>query len=614
MEFSDVRKLNLPDAVKDMSYEDLDELCSAVRKEIIETVAENGGHLASSLGCVELTVALLKVFDPNKDKVIWDVGHQSYAYKILTDRAERFSDIRKKGGISGFPKPEESHFDAYATGHSGCSVSAAFGISTGEALSGSDAKTVAIIGDASFTNGMVFEALNHLGNSKKNLVIVLNDNGRSIAKNHGAFARYLLHTRTRTSYYNLKKRVERFFKKLGIFGKPFIKLINWFKRCLRAMFLPSTLFESLGVEYLGPIDGHDIEETVSVFKRAQKMNRPVLVHLTTVKGKGYEPAVLNPENFHGVPGFDIETGILKSSAGDSFSTVFGRKLSKLADNDDRICAITAAMEAGTGLNVFKKAHQERFFDVGIAEEHAVSFACGLAKAGMKPVFAVYSAFLQRAYDQLLIEAAFQKLPVVFAIDRAGIVGEDGETHQGVFDVSYISHIPNIKIYAPFSYDELEAMLEEALAADSPVAIRYPRGKQGYVPTDYKYEGKAYHYQQGGDILTATYGRTYSALSRVVEEEKLPVSVLKLNSIKPFELPDEVFEYDTIVFFEESAKIGGIAEQMLVVLNEKGWRGKFVINAIGDSFIPHSTVSEAMHEVGLDEQAISGKLREILAER
>lgn len=613
MEFSEIRKLNMPQAVKDMKKEDLDELCSVLRAEIIKTVSENGGHLASSLGCVELTVALLRVFDFSKDRVIWDVGHQSYAYKLLTGRAEEFSTLRKKGGISGFPKPEESEYDSYATGHSGSSVSAAFGMSTGEDINNGDSKTVAVIGDASFTNGMVFEALNHLGNSKKNLVIVLNDNGRSIAKNHGAFARYLLHTRTRMSYYNLKKKVERFFKKLGFLGKPFIKLLNWFKRWLRAMLLPSTLFESLGVEYLGPIDGHDIEATVDVFKRAYKMNRPVLIHLTTVKGKGYEPAMSKPENFHGVSGFDVETGVLKSSSGDTFSTVFGRKLAELAANDGKICAITAAMTSGTGLDQFKNLHPNRFFDVGIAEEHAVSFACGLAKSGMKPVLAVYSAFLQRAYDQLLIEAAFQKLPVVFCIDRAGLVGEDGETHQGIFDVAYVSHIPNMSLYAPFCYSELEEMLQQALDLNAPVALRYPRGKQGYIPKGYKYNGEPYTYTDGGSVLAVTYGRTYSALCECIETNKLPVSLLKLNSLKPLELPEQMLKYSTIVFFEEGIKTGGIAQQTLSLLNERGWRGKFIIKAIEDSFISHSTVDEALKDIGLDKESILSVLRELLAE-
>lgn len=612
MEFSEVRKLNMPDAVKDMKSEQLDELCQAVRDEIIKTVAQNGGHLASSLGCVELTVALLKVFDLSKDRVIWDVGHQSYAYKLLTDRADEFSGLRKKGGISGFPKPDESKYDSYATGHSGSSVSAAFGMSSGEAINNSDSKTVAVIGDASFTNGMVFEALNHLGNSKKNLVIVLNDNGRSIAKNHGAFAKYLLHTRSRMSYYNLKKRVERFFIKLGFFGKPFIKLINWFKRWLRAMLLPSTLFESFGVEYLGPIDGHNIEESVAVLRRAYKMNRPVLVHMTTVKGKGYEPAETMPENFHGVSGFDVETGLINPSNGDTFSSIFGKKLTELANSDERICAITAAMTSGTGLTPFKLAHHNRFFDVGIAEEHAVSFACGLAKSGMKPVFAVYSAFLQRAYDQLLIEAAFQNLPVVFAVDRAGVVGEDGETHQGVFDVSYISHIPNMSIYAPFCYAELEAMLEEALAQNSPVAVRYPRGKQRYIPEGYEYNKRSYSYMEGGNVLAVTYGRTFSTLTECLSEEKLPVSVLKLNKLKPLEIPEEMLKYQKIVFFEEGIKTGGIAQQMLSLLNERGWRGRFIIKAVEDTYISHSTVDEALKDIGLDKASILSQLRELLS--
>ena len=611
MDIADIAKLNMPYAVRDMKPEELAALADAVRGEIIATVSENGGHLASSLGCVELTVAMLKVFDLSKDHVIWDVGHQSYAYKILTGRAESFGTLRKKDGLSGFPKPRESEFDAYATGHSGSGVSAAFGMASADALKGSDAKSVVVIGDASFSNGMVFEALNSIGNSRKNLVIILNDNGRSIAKNHGAFARYLLRTRTRMSYYNTKKRVERFFKALGVFGKPFIAFFNWIKRLLKAMLLPTTLFESLGVEYLGPIDGHNIEGAVSVLKRAQRMNKPVLIHVTTVKGKGYEPALSAPESFHGVSGFNVDTGKVNGDAGGTFSSAFGEALTGFAEKDGRICAVTAAMTAGTGLKPFKEKFLNRFFDVGIAEEHGVSFCCGLAAQGMKPVFAVYSAFLQRAYDQLLIEAALQKLPVVFAVDRAGVVGEDGETHQGLFDAAYLTQIPDMTVFAPAFRDELGVMLGEALALSGPSAVRYPRGGEGAKPEGYSYNGAAYDHKAGGSVLAVTYGRLYSELCAAIESEKLPVSVLKLNRIKPLEFPDEALKYDRIVFFEEGIKTGGIAEQTLAELTASGWRGEFIIRAVEDEFIPHSTVKEALAGLGLDRAGIAALLKETL---
>lgn len=612
MQFSEIPKLNMPDAVRDMKLGEMQELAAAVRDQIIATVSQNGGHLASSLGCVELTVAMLKVLDLSKDRVVWDVGHQSYAYKILTGRAEEFGTLRKKDGVSGFPKPHESAYDAYATGHSGNSVSAAFGMSVADALKGKDSKAVAVIGDASFSNGMVFEALNHIGNEKKNLIIILNDNGRSIAKNHGAFARYLLHMRTRMSYYNLKKKVERFFKSLGIFGKPFLAFFRWVKRLLKAMLLPTTLFESLGIEYLGPIDGHNIEDTVAVLKRAYRMNKPVLIHVTTVKGKGYEPAAAKPEKYHGVPGFDIETGKMNGSSEGSFSAAFGSALTELAEKDGRICAVTAAMTSGTGLKKFSEKFPDRFFDVGIAEEHGVSFCCGLAASGMKPVFAVYSAFLQRAYDQVLIEAAFQRLPVVFAVDRAGIVGEDGETHQGLFDTAYLTEIPNITVYAPSYRDELKAMLREALTLETPSAVRYSRGGEGSRPDGYEYKGAPYDYRRGGKILAVTYGRLYSALPEAVIQEKLPVSVLKLNRIKPIEFPNETKKYNRIIFFEEGIKTGGIAEQMLTMLNEQGWRGEFVIRAVDDKFVPHSTVAEALSDCGFDRAGISAAIKELIS--
>ena len=611
MQFSEISKLNMPDAVREMKSDQLKELADAVREKIISTVSENGGHLASSLGCVELTVALLKVLDLSSDRVIWDVGHQSYAYKILTGRAEQFDTLRKKDGISGFPKPHESKFDAYATGHSGNSVSAAFGMSVAESLKGSAAKTVAVVGDASFSNGMVFEALNHIGNSKKNLIIVLNDNGRSIAKNHGAFARYLLRTRTRMSYYNVKKSVEHFFESLGIFGKPFIAFIKWFKRILKAMLLPTTLFESLGVEYLGPIDGNDIEAAVSVLKRAYRINKPVLVHVTTVKGSGYAPATEKPESFHGVSGFDIETGMMHGGSAESFSASFGSALSELAREDERVCAVTAAMASGTGLEAFAKEFPDRFFDVGIAEEHGVSFCCGLAASGMKPVFAVYSSFLQRAYDQVLIEAAFQELPVVFAIDRAGIVGEDGETHQGLFDAAYMTEIPNITVYAPAYLNEQKAMLKQALAHEAPAAIRYPRGGEWHKPAEYSYGGEPYLLTGSGKVLAVTYGRLYSELCAAVEGESLPVSVLKLNRIKPIEFPSEMLGFDKVIFFEEGIKSGGIAEQLLAKLNESGWRGEYIIRAVDDKFVSHSTVAEALSECGLDKTGIADALKKLI---
>lgn len=604
---SDIQNMNMPEDIQTLDDNQLAELCQAVRDMIIGTVSQNGGHLASSLGSVELTVALLKAFDVSKDRIVWDVGHQCYAYKILTGRASEFDTLRKKNGISGFPKPDESKFDSYATGHSGNSVSVAFGMTVGDLLQENNSKTVAVIGDASFSNGMVFEALNHAGNSGKNLIIVLNDNGRSISKNKGALARHLLHLRTRMSYFNFKKRVERMFNRLGVFGKPFIKVSNWFKRLVKAILLPTTLFESLGLDYLGPIDGHNISELVSVLNRAKKMNKPVLIHVITVKGKGYKPATDNPENYHGVSGFDINTGELRKTSASSFSSVFGNKLTELAKNNNKICAVTAAMSSGTGLESFKTNFKERFFDVGIAEEHAVSFSCGLAKSGMRPVFAVYSSFLQRAYDQLLIEAAFQRIPVVFAVDRAGIVGEDGETHQGIFDVAYASHIPNITIYSPSYYCELENTLSFSVSSENTSVIRYPKGPEGYVPEWYSYDGENYFYRDNGDVLAVTYGRIFSNLAQAIDEMNSKVSVLKINRIKPLVIPDSVLKYDRIVFFEEGIKIGGIAEQMLSFLVEKGWKGKYETVAVDNTYIQHSSVAQALELFGLDVQSIKNKL-------
>lgn len=608
MHVFDIKNINMPDDIKVLNDNQLQDLCQTVRSIIIETVSRNGGHLASSLGSVELTVALLKSLDMKKDRIIWDVGHQSYPYKILTGRVDQFVFLRKKDGISGFPKPDESPYDFYATGHSGNSVSAAFGMVVADSLRNEDNKTVAVIGDASFSNGMVFEALNHAGNSGRNLIIVLNDNGRSISKNKGAFARYLLNLRTRMSYYNFKKKVEKFFKHLGFFGKPLIKFSNWMKRSIKAILLPTTLFESLGLEYLGPINGHDINELVSVINRAKKMNKPVLIHAITVKGKGYKPAVDNPENYHGVSGFDVLTGEINKTNCSTFSSVFGDELTRIAGLDKKVCAITAAMTSGTGLDVFKAKYKNRFFDVGIAEEHAVSFSCGLAKAGMKPVFAVYSAFFQRSYDQLLIEAAFQKLPVVFAVDRSGVVGEDGETHQGIFDVAFTSHIPNVSIYCPAYYDELKDMLRSSIESNSVSIIRYPRGSEGYRPLWYKYNNSDdYYFCDNGGILTVTYGRIFSNLAQAIDQLDIPISVLKLNHLKPLIVPNEINKYKQILFFEEGIKTGGISEQFLTLLTENGWKGSYEIVAVDDCFVQHSNVEQALESIGLDTISIKNKI-------
>ncbi len=600
-----------PADLKKLSAEELDILAGEIRSEIIDTVSENGGHLASNLGVVELTIAIHTVFDLPNDKVVWDVGHQSYAHKILTGRCDVLNTIRTENGISGFPKRSESKYDAFDTGHSSTSVSAAFGIACADSLNNEKNYTIAVIGDGALTGGLAFEGLNCAGRSKERLIVILNDNKMSISKNVGSMARYLTKIRIQPSYIRAKSRVHRKLDRFNGVGRAITNTIRNIKNWIKINLLGNrkTMFEQLGFNYYGPLNGHDIQQLQSALKAARYSKGAVLLHVCTVKGKGYEFAEKNPKNYHGISAFDMETGEPKSSS-KGYSDVFGEVICRAAENDKRICAITAAMAMGTGLSDFSKKYKNRFFDVGIAEEHAVTFASGLAAGGMIPVFAVYSTFLQRSYDQILHDAALQKLHIVLAIDRAGIVGEDGETHQGIFDIAFLGTIPNVTMFAPSSFYELQKMLLCAIYdTECIAAVRYPRGGELYIPEKYKYDGEDYSFygNKKAAVLIVTFGRIFSnactALEHLEKNGK-DVCILKLNKIMPINenAVYEAMNFDDVYFFEEGIKNGGIGERFAFLMYQKGFRKNIQLVAI-DNFVKQAKVDSALAKLGLDAEGI-----------
>ncbi len=504
-----LEKINFPEDIKKLSIDKLDTLAAEIRAFLINSVSETGGHLASNLGTVELTIAMHYALTCPRDKIVWDVGHQSYTHKILTGRKEEFKTLRKLDGLSGFPKTNESRYDAFNTGHSSTSIAAAIGLAKARDLNGDTYNVVAVIGDGAMTGGMAYEALNNAGRDNTKLMIVLNDNQMSISENVGAMSTYLNQLIVSQKYVNTKSGIQKKLKQMPVGGEALYNLMSKTKDGLKQMLMPSSIFEELGIKYVGPIDGHDIKRLVHVFNKAKKLNMPVLIHVITKKGKGYKPAEQQPSVYHGVGKFDAKVGIqsVKDKPA-TYSDIFGRTLVELGARNDRICAITAAMPLGTGLNEFGNIYPKRFFDVGIAEEYAVTFAAGLAKGGYVPVFAVYSTFLQRSYDQILHDVCIQNLHVIFAIDRAGIVGDDGETHQGIYDISFLAHIPNLTVMAPKNGEELKKMLEFAVEHNGPVAIRYPRGTASNImysvnnPIEY---GKSENIYSGEEIALVSYG-------------------------------------------------------------------------------------------------------------
>ena len=602
--------LSLPADLKRLTIPQCKRLCREIRSMLINTVSKNGGHLASNLGSVELTVAIHRVFNSPQDKIIWDVGHQSYTHKILTGRLDRFNTLRKENGISGFPRPSESVHDAFIGGHSSTSISVACGIAEAMKMQGKDANyAVAVVGDGALTGGMVYEGLNNAGKDRKNLIVILNDNNMSISKNVGALSKYLTTIRANQGYLKTKSAVEKALSKTPVMGKPITKALKVSKDKIKGVIYPdTTIFDDLGFIYLGPVDGHDIAAIEMVLNTAKVYRHPVVVHVNTIKGKGYLPAEKNPGEYHGISKFDVLTGNPEVSGEDSYSTVFGKELVRLAWKDKRICAITAAMKYGTGLQFFASEFKDRFFDVGIAEQHAVTFSAGLASMGLIPVFAVYSSFLQRSYDQLIHDAAICNTHIVLGIDRAGIVGEDGETHQGIFDIPMLTTIPNTAIYSPSNYEELKLCLYDAIYKEKGIAcVRYPRGKdtsnfdKNKLNTNYTLTTN--NKGHDSDILLISYGRIYNNFREVVymlAGENIYADTLKLTKIYPYDkkIIDIAADYSKIFFFEECEASGGISQHFSANLLEKGYNGKFVKVAI-NGFVEQASMENALHKLKLD---------------
>ncbi len=610
-EYKLLSTIKSPEDVKKIKSEDVPSLCTEIREKLVEVVSVNGGHLSPNLGVVELTVAMHRSFDFPKDSLVWDVGHQSYTHKLLTGRFSKFDTLRQKDGISGFPKRAESIYDDFNTGHSSTSISAAFGIANAKQLTGDQSHTIAVIGDGSFTGGLAFEAMNNAGRFNKNFIVVLNDNKMSISKNVGAIPRYLTTVRIQPWYIRVKRGTEKILTKIPVIGWGIKGVLRRSKSKIKNLVYKNTLFDCFGFTYLGPIDGHNVEELENAFTAAKKSRTPVLVHVVTKKGKGYQPAEDNPGEFHGIGQFDIDSGEPISSH-KGFSAEFGKTMCEFAQTDDKLCAITAAMTGGTGLNEFSKQYKNRFFDVGIAEEHAVTFGCGLASKGMRPVFAVYSTFLQRAYDQLIHDAALGDLHLVLAVDRAGIVGADGETHQGVFDVSMLNSIPNTTVFSPTYFDGLRMSMYEALYNQEGLAVvRYPRGGELYKPEGFGEESTDYNIygDTNADYLIVTYGRmfSYAAKAReLLKEQGVNVCLLKLCKIKP--INPETVEYakgfKSVWFFEEGIKNGGIARTFSDKLTHVGFTGNYHLKAIHDKFVKQMSVNEALKMLKLDSEGMT----------
>jgi 1-deoxy-D-xylulose-5-phosphate synthase len=606
--------------IKRLTVEELKELAGELREIIIERVSKNGGHLSSNLGVVELTIALHHVFNTPVDKILWDVGHQSYSHKLLTGRYGRFSSIRKYRGISGFPKREESEHDAFGTGHSSTSISAALGIIEGRDKNKEDFKVIAVIGDGAMTAGLAFEGLNNAGQLNKDLIVVLNDNEMSISQNVGALSAYLNRILTGEFYQKFKKETKSFIEGIPKLGGKAAKVAQKTEEMLKGIFLPGIIFEELGFNYVGPIDGHNIELLISTLKRIKAATTPTLIHVITKKGKGYEYSEKSPSVFHGIGPFNIETGIPVGGKGPSYHEVFGEILTEIGGRDGKVIAISAAMKEGTGLEGFAEKYPDRFYDVGIAEPHAVTFAAGLAIQGLKPVVAIYSTFLQRAYDEIIHDVCLQNLHVVFAIDRAGIVGEDGPTHNGMFDLSYLRHIPNMVVMAPKDHIELKTMLELALKHNGPVAIRYPRGKADSPVNNYPAltggtlvslkDAEAEILRDGKDIVLMALGNTVSPVLTAADRlrrDGIEAMVINARFIKPLdrELISSVASMvPRIITIEENVLEGGFGSAVLEFLNEMEIHNVRVKRlGIPDRFIEQGQQSELRNKYGLDEEGI-----------
>ena len=613
--------------MKKLDAEELERLCHEIREEILSTTSKTGGHLASNLGVVELTAALHFVFDFPKDKLIWDVGHQSYAHKILTGRKDRFHTLRQYGGISGFPKRDESPYDAFDSGHSGTSISSALGMAEARRLRGEEGKVIAVIGDGSMTAGLAFEGLNQVGHIDQDLIVILNDNEMSISHNVGALSSYLNRLMTGQFVNRFRDDMKAFLETLPGVGKSVLRFAKQAEESLKGLLMPGLLFEELGLKYIGPIDGHRLDYLIETFQNIKKLRGPILIHVITKKGKGYPPAEMNPDRYHGVPPFIIETGEIISNPHKNpptYTEVFGETLCKLAKENKRLIAITAAMQSGTGLEEFAREFPDRFYDIGIAEQHAVTFAAGLALEGMKPVVAIYSTFLQRAYDQVLQDVCLQNLPVVLALDRGGIVGEDGPTHHGLFDFSYLRHIPNLIVMVPKDENEFQHMIKTAEECPMPVAFRYPRGKGVGVRRETSLRsidiGKGEVLREGQDILILAIGSTVHPSLRAAEKlagSGIEAAVINSRFLKPLDadlLCGWAKRVGKVLTIEENVLQGGFGSAVLELFQE---RGLFSIQVkrlgIPDLFVDHGSQALLREKYGIDENGIFKGVKEMFEE-
>lgn len=611
-------RANCPEEVRKLSNEELERLSVEIREFLIDSISKTGGHLASNLGVVELTLSLFKSFDLESDKIVWDVGHQSYIHKLLTGRKELFKTLRQYGGLSGFPKRCESKYDSFDTGHSSTSLSAALGMARARDIKGEDNEVIAVIGDGALTGGMALEALNDVGFNKTKMIIILNDNQMSISQNVGGLSSYLNRLRVEPKYNKLKSNINTSLNTSNM-GKKVAHYLGKIKDGVKQAVVPSMLFEDMGVKYIGPIDGHNINMMNEVFKKAKQIDGPVIIHTITHKGRGYELAEENPNKFHGVGAFDLESGKVVSAPSKNYSKVFGDAMLELAKEDSRVVAITAAMPDGTGLKDFAKEFPKRIFDVGIAEEHATTLAAGMASQGLRPVFAVYSTFLQRAFDQIIHDVCIQEMPVTFAIDRAGIVGEDGETHQGVFDISYLNQIPKMNILAPKCLDELPGMLKWAINSNMPVAIRYPRGGDSINDikplNEIKY-GKWEKVINGEKFAIIAVGKMVQhaiAARRKLEEQGINPLIISATFVKPqdIEMLRELIEKKyNIITIEDNIISGGFGNSVLVNLVKLGFENKFKSLGFKDDFIPHGSVNILYKEAKLDADGIAQSIIEL----
>ena len=611
-----LEKIKEANDVKQLSLSECEQLAQEIRDFLIRSLSETGGHLASNLGVVELPIALHRFLHFPEDKLVWDVGHQAYTHKILTGRKEQFATLRKTGGLSGFPKRKESDCDAFDTGHSSTSISAGLGLVQARDLKGENYQVVSVIGDGALTGGMAYEALNNAAELKKNFIIILNDNEMSITRNVGGMSSYLDHIRMAAPYTELKMGVTNALKKIPKVGDGMVDALHKTKSSIKQLVIPGMLFENMGLTYLGPVDGHDMRQLGKVLQEAKRKQGPVLIHVLTEKGRGYEPAMRHPARFHGAAPYEIETGLPKSNGNPSYTDIFSTVMRKFGDREPDVVAVSAAMVPGTGLKRFGNMFPERLFDVGIAEEHAVTFAAGLALGGLRPVVAIYSSFLQRAVDQILHDVCMQNLPVVFAVDRAGLVGSDGETHHGCFDLSYLSMMPNMTVMAPKNKWELSDMLKFAIRQKSPVAIRYPRGEAYTGLEDYRAPiemGKAEILEKGKEIAILAVGNMVRTAVQVTENLRncgYEPTLVNMRFVKPLDMDLlEILREDhsLIVTMEENVKSGGFGEQVMTYYGSRLHSPAVRIVAIEDQFVPHGSVEDLMHQQQMDSASVTERI-------